>query len=60
LTVILIKAGLGLDAPALLKLSLIVIRLALLPCIMEAVAAAVISYYILGYPWLWGLMLGYA
>lgn len=59
LTVILIKAGLGLDAPALLKLSLVVLRLAFLPCIGEAVAAAVVSYYLLDYPWLWGLLLGF-
>ncbi|XP_075211444.1 sodium/hydrogen exchanger 9B2-like isoform X2 [Lycorma delicatula] len=59
LSVILIKAGLGLDAGALLKLSFVVIRLSLLPCITEAVAAAVISHYIIGYPWLWGLLLGF-
>ncbi|XP_024086022.1 sodium/hydrogen exchanger 9B2-like isoform X2 [Cimex lectularius] len=59
LTVILIKAGLGLDAVALMKLSLVVLRLAILPCIAEAVAAAVFSYFILDYPILWGLLLGF-
>ncbi|XP_054282302.1 sodium/hydrogen exchanger 9B2-like isoform X2 [Macrosteles quadrilineatus] len=59
LSVILIKAGLGLDPVALLKLSLVVIRLAICPCIAEAVGAAVVSHYILGYPWLWGLLLGF-
>lgn len=58
LTVILIKAGLGLDAPALLKLSLVVLRLALFPCLAEAVAAAVLSHYLFDYPYLWGLLLG--
>lgn len=59
LTVILIKAGLGLDGPSLLKLSLVVLRLAFLPCIGEAVAAAVVSHYVLDYPWLWGLLMGF-
>ncbi|XP_073988269.1 sodium/hydrogen exchanger 9B2-like isoform X1 [Rhodnius prolixus] len=59
LTVILIKAGLGLDAPALLKLSLVVLRLALFPCLAEAVAAAVLSHYLFDYPYLWGLLLGF-
>ncbi|KAL1124147.1 hypothetical protein AAG570_001917 [Ranatra chinensis] len=59
LTIILIKAGLGLDAQALLKLSLVVLRLAFIPCLTEALAAAVISHYTLGYPWLWGLLLGF-
>ncbi|RZF34445.1 hypothetical protein LSTR_LSTR016318, partial [Laodelphax striatellus] len=59
LSVILIKAGLGLDAGALLKLSFVVIRLALIPCVAEAFAAAFISHYLLGYPWIWGLCLGF-
>ncbi|XP_046675876.1 sodium/hydrogen exchanger 9B2-like isoform X3 [Homalodisca vitripennis] len=59
LSVILIKAGLGLDPVALYKLSLVVIRLAICPCIAEAVGAAVVSHFILGYPWLWGLLLGF-
>lgn len=59
LSVILIKAGLGLDPVALLKLSFVVIRLTVCPCLAEAVGAAVISHFLLGYPWLWGLLLGY-
>lgn len=59
LSVILIKAGLGLDPVALYKLSLVVIRLAICPCIAEAVGAAVLSHFIFGYPWLWGLLLGF-
>jgi len=59
LTVILARAGLGLDPVALRKLSFGVIRLAFSPCIVEAVTAAVASHFILGFPWLWGFMLGY-
>lgn len=59
LTVILIKAGLGLDAKALKKLSCVVVRLAFVPCIVEATGAALCAYYVLGFPWVWGLMLGF-
>lgn len=59
LVVILLQAGLGLDAGALRSLSVVCIRLCCLPCIAEAVTAAVASHFILGLPWLWGLMLGF-
>lgn len=58
MTVILIKAGLGLDAAALRRLSLVVLRLAFGPCIMEAITVAVVSHFLLGYSWLWGFLLG--
>lgn len=59
LSVILIKAGLGLDATALRKMSYMVIKLAIIPCCAEAVAAAVLSHYIIGFPWLWAFLLGF-
>ncbi|KAI5704273.1 hypothetical protein M8J75_003579 [Diaphorina citri] len=59
LTVILIKAGLGLDAKALKKLSFVVLKLAFIPCIVEATGAAVCCYFILGMPWVWGFLLGF-
>lgn len=59
LTVILIKAGLGLDAKALKKLSFVVLKLAFIPCIIEAVGAALGCVYILGMPWTWGFLLGF-
>lgn len=59
LTTILIKAGLGLDAAALLKLSFVVVRLALLPCLAETTGATLASHYLLGFPWLWGMLLGF-
>jgi len=58
LTVILARAGLGLDPVALRKLSFGVIRLAFSPCAVEAVTAAVASHFILDFPWVWGFMLG--
>lgn len=59
LVVILLQAGLGLDAAALRRLSLVCVRLCCLPCIAEAVTAAIAAHFILGFPWLWGLMLGW-
>ena len=48
LAVILIRAGLGLDPDKLRKLSLMVFRLAFLPCLTESCVVAVASYFILG------------
>ncbi|KAF6215493.1 hypothetical protein GE061_010247 [Apolygus lucorum] len=59
LTTILIKAGLGLDAPALLKLSFTVLKLAFVPCLAEAAAAAVVAHVCFDYPYFWGFMLGF-
>ncbi|XP_064601506.1 sodium/hydrogen exchanger 9B2-like [Liolophura sinensis] len=59
LTVILLRAGLGLDPKALKKLSFVVIRLAFLPCLAECLTAAIASHLLLDFPWEWGFMLGF-
>ncbi|XP_025095637.1 sodium/hydrogen exchanger 9B2-like isoform X1 [Pomacea canaliculata] len=59
LTVILIRAGLGLDPKALRRLSFAVLRLAFSPCLSETVAIGVAAYLILDFPWPWGFMLGF-
>ncbi|CAL4065695.1 unnamed protein product, partial [Meganyctiphanes norvegica] len=59
LTVILLMAGLGLDPAALKRLSLMVFRLAFTPCIVEASVVATCTHFLLGFPWLWGFMLGF-
>ncbi|KAL4240467.1 Sodium/hydrogen exchanger 9B2 [Mactra antiquata] len=59
LTVILIRAGLGLDPQALRKLSWAVLRLAFSPCLAECLAEAVAAHFLLGFPWVWGIMLGF-
>ena len=56
--IILLRAGLGLDPAALRKLSCVVLRLAFLPCVVEAVVAALMTKLLLGLPWLWSFMLG--
>lgn len=58
LVVILLRAGLGLDPAALKELSFMVLRLAFTPCIVETVTVATVTHLLLGFPWLWGLMLG--
>ncbi|VVC29109.1 Hypothetical protein CINCED_3A013145 [Cinara cedri] len=60
LSVILIKGGLELNAGQLRRLSSAVARLALLPCIAEAVAVAAVAHLVLtNYSWYWGLTLGF-
>ena len=59
LTVILLMAGLELDPVALSKLSGMVVRATFIPCLVEAVAVAVLSNLILGFPWTVGFMLGF-
>lgn len=58
LAVILIRAGLGLDPAALRKLSFVVFRLAFAPCLMETLAIAVASHFLLNMPWVWAFILG--
>ncbi|XP_061175660.1 sodium/hydrogen exchanger 9B2-like [Saccostrea echinata] len=60
LTVILLRAGLGLDPVALRKLSLTVLRVALVPCLFEVAANAVTANLLLAMPWTWSFMLGFA
>lgn len=60
LTVILLRAGLGLDPVALRKLSLTVFRVALIPCLFEVAANAVAARLLLDMPWDWAFMLGFA
>lgn len=58
MAVILLKAGMGLDLQTLIKLSLVVLRLGICPCTVEAISIALVSHYLLGYPWLWALVFG--
>lgn len=58
LSVILVRAGLGLDSKALKKLKGVCVRLAMGPCIVEACASALLSHFLMGLPWQWGFILG--
>ncbi|XP_074252618.1 sodium/hydrogen exchanger 9B1 isoform X3 [Saimiri boliviensis] len=59
LTVILIRAGLGLNPQALKQLKGVCFRLAVGPCLIEASAAAVFSHFIMKFPWQWAFLLGF-
>jgi len=58
LVVILIRSGLGLNTSALRKLKFTLARLAFLPCILEAVTAAILVHFLLDMKWLWAFQLG--
>ena len=51
LVIILMRAGLGLDPKALKALSLVVLRLAVTPVLVETATIAVVANLILGFPW---------
>ncbi|KAM4834377.1 sodium/hydrogen exchanger 9B1 isoform 2-T2 [Thomomys bottae] len=59
LTIILMRAGLGLDPEALKQLKTACLRLSFGPCITEACSAAVFSHFIMKFPWKWGFLLGF-
>ncbi|KAB0368279.1 hypothetical protein FD755_020045, partial [Muntiacus reevesi] len=59
LTVILVRAGLGLDPEALKNLKRVCIRLSMGPCLMEACSTAVISHFLMNFPWQWAFLLGF-
>ncbi|XP_049642491.1 sodium/hydrogen exchanger 9B1-like [Suncus etruscus] len=59
LTVILVQAGLGLDPQVLKTMKGVCLRLSVGPCLAEALASAVISHFLLGFPWKWGFLLGF-
>ncbi|XP_021101052.1 sodium/hydrogen exchanger 9B1 isoform X2 [Heterocephalus glaber] len=59
LTIILIRAGLGLDPQALRQMKTGCFRLSFGPCIVEACTAAVVSHFVMDFPWQWGFLLGF-
>ncbi|XP_037686295.1 sodium/hydrogen exchanger 9B1 [Choloepus didactylus] len=59
LTIILIRAGLGLDPKVLKQLKKICVRLSMGPCLLEACSAAVFSHLIMKFPWQWAFLLGF-
>ncbi|XP_061664998.1 sodium/hydrogen exchanger 9B2 isoform X3 [Syngnathoides biaculeatus] len=59
LSVILARAGLGLDPSALRRLKAVCLRVAVGPCVTEACVVAVLSHFLLALPWAWGFLLGF-
>ncbi|KAJ4436481.1 hypothetical protein ANN_16512 [Periplaneta americana] len=58
LVIILTRAGLDLDPAALKRLRITVPKLGLVPWVVECVVMAIMTYYLLGLPWIWGFLLG--
>ncbi|KAM4536719.1 sodium/hydrogen exchanger 9B2-like isoform 1-T2 [Odontesthes bonariensis] len=59
LSIILTRAGLGLDPSALSRLKAVFVRVAVGPCMLEASTIAVVSHFLLRLPWVWGFILGF-
>ncbi|XP_075400977.1 sodium/hydrogen exchanger 9B2 isoform X1 [Tenrec ecaudatus] len=59
LSIILVRAGLGLDSKALKKLKGVCVRLSMGPCLVEASTSALLAHFLLGLPWQWGFILGF-
>lgn len=59
LTIILTRAGMGLDPVRLKKLSWVCLRLACIPCIVEGLVAGAVAYWLFGFPLLFGFTLGF-
>ena len=59
LMVILMKGGLSLDIMEIKRVGFAVIRLAFLPCFVEATVFAIFSVLLLKLPWIWGFLLGF-
>ncbi|KAF1381127.1 hypothetical protein PFLUV_G00171300 [Perca fluviatilis] len=59
LSIILTRAGLGLDPTALRRLKTVCLRLAIGPCLLEASVVTVVSHFLLGLPWVWSFIQGF-
>ncbi|CAH8509857.1 unnamed protein product [Dicrocoelium dendriticum] len=59
LTTILSRAGLGLDPAILKQVCGSVFRLAFIPCICEALTLMIVTRFLIGWPWVWGAILGF-
>ena len=57
-TIILIRAGLGLDRDRLIEQGSVAIRLGFLPALTEAIAVCIISLWLFDFNWTTGLLLG--
>ncbi|XP_064487152.1 sodium/hydrogen exchanger 9B2-like [Ornithodoros turicata] len=59
LILILLRAGLGLDPAVLRNLKGACLRLTFCPCLTECLIVTIASHFYLGFPWLWGTLLGF-
>lgn len=57
--IILMKGGLSLDIMDIKRVGFAVIRLAFIPCFVEATVFAIMSVLLLELPWIWAFLLGF-
>ena len=60
LVIILTRAGLDLDSVTLKRMRITVPKLGLVPWVVECTVIAIMTHYLLGLPWIWAFLLGYA
>ncbi|CAB0008355.1 unnamed protein product [Nesidiocoris tenuis] len=58
LVLILTRAGLDLDGKAMKKLAVTVLKTSLVPWMVEASVVMLLSVWLFGLPWMWGILLG--
>ncbi|TDG45672.1 hypothetical protein AWZ03_007947 [Drosophila navojoa] len=58
LTIILTRAGLEMEPEAFKKVYKTILKLGIVPWIVEAAVMTVMSHYLLDLPWMWGCLLG--
>lgn len=58
LVIILTRAGLEMDPEAFKKIWFTILKLGLVPWCVEAAVNCVLCHFLLGLPWMWGLLLG--
>ncbi|EDW78011.2 uncharacterized protein Dwil_GK24783, isoform A [Drosophila willistoni] len=58
LTIILTRAGLEMEPKAFKKVYKTILKLGIVPWIVEAMVMAVMSHFLLDLPWIWALLLG--
>ncbi|CAK9301033.1 unnamed protein product [Gordionus sp. m RMFG-2023] len=59
LVIILIHGGLKCDSAVLLRFKCLVTLLSCVPCIGEAIAIAIVTRYVLAFPWAWSFVMGF-
>nr|CAD7394766.1 unnamed protein product [Timema cristinae] len=58
LMTILTRAGIELDPKHLERFSYVMLHLAIVPSVIEAVVVMLLTHYAMGLPWVWGMLLG--
>jgi len=57
--IILLRGGYGLNHTTLKSNWSVVVRLSLLPCLLESVCWAIGAFFLLNTPWMWGFLTGF-